>query len=194
MNDLKFKPLSKETWGDFEKLFGERGACGGCWCMSWRLKRSEFDKNKGKGNKALMRKLVLKKKETGILAYIKHEPVGWCSVAPREDFLRLNNSRVLGKVDDNPVWSIVCFFIDKKYRRKDISTELLKAVISYCKKKKVKILEGYPIEPYSENMPAVFAWTGFPSAFTKAGFREVERRSKSRPIMRCYLTESLNSH
>jgi len=186
MNDLKFKPLSKETWKDFEYLFGERGACGGCWCMSWRLKKSEFDKNKGKGNKILMRKLVNSKRETGILAYIKQEPVGWCSVAPRDDFIRLNNSRVLGKVDDNPVWSIVCFFINKKYRRQGLSTQLLKSVIAYYKKKKIKILEGYPSEPYSENIPAAFAWTGFPSAFTKAGFKEVERRSKSRPIMRYY--------
>ncbi len=186
MDKIIFKPLSKETWNDFEKLFGERGACGGCWCMSWRLKKSEFDMNKGKGNKTLMRKLVNSKKETGILAYIKQVPVGWCSVAPREDFLRLNNSRVLGKVDNNPVWSIVCFFIDKKYRRKGLSTQLLKSVIAYCKKKRIKILEGYPIEPYSENMPAAFAWTGFPSAFTKAGFKEVVRRSKSRPIMRYY--------
>ena len=186
MDKLSFKPLSKETWKDFEYLFGERGACGGCWCMSWRLKKSEFDKNKGKGNKALMHKLVNKKEETGILFYIDKEPIGWCSVAPREDFLRLNNSKVLGKIDDKPVWSIVCFFIDKKYRQTGLSSEILKGVITYYKKKKVKILEGYPTEPYSENMPAAFAWTGFTSAFIKAGFKEVERRSKVRPIMRYY--------
>ena len=186
MDKISFKPLSKNTWKDFEYLFGERGACGGCWCMSWRLKKSEFDKNKGSGNKALMRKQVNSGKETGILTYVKNEPVAWCSVAPREDFLRLNNSRVLGKVDDNPVWSIVCLYIDKKYRREGLSSEILKGVITYYKKKRIKILEGYPTEPYSENMPAALAWTGFPSAFIKAGFQEVERRSKSRPIMRYY--------
>jgi hypothetical protein len=30
------------NWIDLEKLFGAHGACGGCWCMWWRLKRSVF--------------------------------------------------------------------------------------------------------------------------------------------------------
>jgi len=187
MEKLNFQQLKKETWKDFEKLFGERGACGGCWCMSWRLKRSDFEKSKGEGNKRKMKKLVDKNEEIGVLAYLKDEPIGWCSVAPREKFARLENSRVLGRIDDKPVWSIVCFFIDKKHRRLGLSTELLKGVIKRCKSKGVKIIEGYPVEPYSENMPAAFAWTGFPTAYIKAGFKEVERRSPSRPIMRYYL-------
>ena len=50
MAKLKFRALTKETWKDFENLFGERGACGGCWCMSWRIKKAEFEKCKGDGN------------------------------------------------------------------------------------------------------------------------------------------------
>ena len=187
MAKLKFRALTKETWKDFENLFGERGACGGCWCMSWRIKKAEFEKCKGDGNKRLMKKLVNKYEEIGILAYLENKPVGWCSVAPREDFVRLNNSRVLSRVDDKPVWSIVCFFVDKNYRKMGLSAELLKGVIHYGKSKGVVILEGYPVEPYSENMPAAFAWTGFQNSFKKAGFKEVERRSKSRPIMRFYV-------
>ena len=187
MEKLIFMPLKKETWKDFEGLFGERGACGGCWCMSWRLKKAEFDKSKGVGNKSLMKKLVEKNNEIGILAYLNDKPIGWCSVAPREDFIRLNNSKVLGRIDNKPVWSIVCFFINKNYRKMGLSAEILKGVIDYCKSKGAAILEGYPAEPYSENMPAAFAWTGFPAAFIKAGFKEAERRSKSRPIMRYYL-------
>ncbi|MDP3580843.1 MAG: GNAT family N-acetyltransferase [Ignavibacteria bacterium] len=184
---LIYKPLTIKNWNDFETLFGERGACGGCWCMTWRLKSSQFEKQKGSGNKKAMKLLVENKEQIGIIAYDGKTPVGWCSFAPREKYLRLENSKVLSPVDDNQVWSITCFFMAKDYRRKGISSELLKFAITFCKKKKVKILEGYPTVPYSKTIPAAFAWTGIPASFEKAGFVEVARRSKARPIMRYYL-------
>lgn len=199
-NELIFKELTKQTWQDFETLFGERGACGGCWCMYMRLKNAEFKKQKGEGNKNAMKKLVDKKTTIGLIAYINKEPVGWCSIAPRENFVRLESSRTLKPIDDKPVWSIVCFFVNKKYRKQGLSVEIIKGAVEFCKKlseaksssalKKVNpplIVEGYPVVPYKENMPAAFAWTGLPNAFVKAGFEEVERRSRTRPIMRYYL-------
>jgi len=185
--NLKFRPLTLATWGDFAKLFGGRGACGGCWCMSWRIMPKEFRLNKGEGNKKAMKKLVKDAEPIGVIAYIKNEPVGWCAVAPREKFIRLENSRVLRRIDNQPVWSITCFFIARPYRRMGLSEEMLKGVIEYCKKRKVKILEAYPVKPYSKNMPAAFAWTGFVSAFRQAGFEIAKQWSKSRPMMRYYL-------
>jgi GNAT superfamily N-acetyltransferase len=184
---LSYKPLTVKNWQDFEILFGERGACGGCWCMAWRLKSSQFEKQKGNGNKNTMKRLVEEKEQIGIIAYDGKTPAGWCSFAPREKYIRLQNSKVLAPVDDKPVWSITCFFMAKDFRRKGLSAEMLKFAIEFCKKKNVKILEGYPTVPYSEKMPSAFAWTGFPSSFIKAGFTEAARRSKSRPIMRYYL-------
>ncbi|OLN26369.1 GNAT family N-acetyltransferase [Desulfosporosinus metallidurans] len=182
--NLKIYELDLPRWVDFEKLFGERGACDGCWCMSWRLKRSDFERQKGKENRSAMRTLVEQNMKTGVLAYIDNEPIGWCAVAPREDYLRLENSRVLKRIDNEQVWSVTCFFISKSFRRKGISLELLKGVIKYCEINNVKIIEGYPGVPYGEQVPDAFEWTGIPSAFEKAGFVEVERRSKSKPIMR----------
>jgi GNAT superfamily N-acetyltransferase len=184
---ITYKPLSEKTWKDFEILFGERGACGGCWCMAWRLKPSDFEKQKGLGNKKAIHKLVKENEPIGIIGYAGKKPAAWCAVAPREKFVRLENSRVLKKIDEQPVWSITCFFILKEYRRKGLSSEVLKCAIDYCKKKKVKILEGYPSVPYSNNIPAAFAWRGFPSSFEKAGFTEAARRSRTRPIMRYYV-------
>ena len=155
--------------------------------MAWRLKSSEFEKHKGAGNKRIMKSLVKQKEQIGIIGYIGNKPVAWCSFAPREKFIRLENSRVLKKIDDEDVWSISCFFISKEFRRKGLSTGLLKGVIAFCRKKNVKILEGYPTVPYSKAMPAAFAWTGIPAAFDRAGFEEAAKRSKSRPIMRYYL-------
>jgi GNAT superfamily N-acetyltransferase len=187
VSKIEFHPLDKSRWKDFEKLFGERGACGGCWCMAWRLKQKDFEIQKGNGNKKAMKKIVDKNEIPGIIAYVNNEPAGWCSFAPREKFIKLENSKVLARIDDKPVWSITCFFIAKHFRRKGLSTKLLEGVIKFCKNKKVNILEAYPVEPYSENIPAVFAWTGIPSAFEKAGFKVAERRSPKRPIMRYYL-------
>ena len=182
-------PLDKTRWDDFVTLFGDRGACGGCWCMSWRLKPTEFDRQKGAGNKNAMKRLVSKGEPLGVLAYIGNEPVGWCAVAPRENYPRLENSRVLSRVDDRPVWSITCFFVAKKYRNKGISVELLKGVIQHCKRMKVKIIEGYPEVPYQAKIPDAFAWKGIPSSFRKAGFVVAEKRTKSKSILRYYLQQ-----
>ena len=94
------------------------------------------------------------------------------------------NSRVLKRIDDKPVWSVVCFFIHKNYRKKGVSVELLNGAKAYIKSKKGKLVEGYPVEPKSGRTADVFAWTGVSSAFRKAGFKEVLRRSETRPIMR----------
>lgn len=184
MNNFTFKELTIKTWTDFEKLFGERGACGGCWCMSWRLLSKDFEKGKGESNKKTMKGLVKKGRNIGIIAYLDTEPIGWCSVAPREDFIRLEKSRVLKPIDDKPVWSVSCLFIAKGYRKMGVSAKLLKEAVKFAKKNGAKIVEGYPTYPYSDNIPAAFAWTGIPSSFVKAGFTEAARRSKTRPIMR----------
>ncbi len=187
---LEFHPVTPKRWRDLEKLFGERGACGGCWCMCWRLKRSQFEKQKGAGNKKALKKIVAAGKVPGLLAYAGREPVGWCSVAPREAFPVLENSRILKRVDDQPVWSASCFFVARPYRRQGLSVKLLRAAVAYAKKKGARMVEGYPVEPKKTPMPDVFAWTGLAGAFRQAGFKEVLRRSPTRPIMRCSARKS----
>jgi GNAT superfamily N-acetyltransferase len=186
--ELKYHPATEQRWKDLEKLFGERGACAGCWCMWWRLKRSEFNRQKGEGNKKALKKIIKANEIPGILVYNKTEPIGWCAISPRKSYSGLERSRVLQPIDDNPVWSVVCFFIAKPYRRKGITIKLLEAAVKHAKKNGAKIVEGYPVEPGKEGlMPDVFAWTGFSSAFLKAGFKEAARRSAGRPIMRYYI-------
>ena len=184
---LTYRELTIENWKDFESLFGENGACGGCWCMLWRLKRSVFEAQKGEKNKLAMFDLVKAGKKPGIIAYLNNEPVGWCALSKRENYPALERSRILKKVDEQRVWSISCFFIHKKIRRKGVSIKLLKFAIHYCKENGATIIEGYPVEPKKDKMPAVFAWTGIASAYLKAGFKEVARRSETRPIMRYFI-------
>jgi GNAT superfamily N-acetyltransferase len=185
LRNLKFRPLTTDRWRDFEKLFGERGACGGCWCMWWRLTRAQFERQKGQKNKRAMKKIVNSGEVPGILVYAEGEPIGWCSLGPREDFPSLERSRVLKRVDDRPAWSIVCFFIARPYRKKGVSVKLIEAAVKYARKNGALLIEGYPHELKKE--PATwadaFVWTGLASAFRKAGFIEVARRSATRPIM-----------
>ena len=181
---LTFHPLTPQRWPDLERLFGARGACGGCWCMSWRLTRAQFDRQKGARNKAAFKNIVATGPAPGVLAYSGAEPVGWCAVAPREVHKRMENSRILAPLDDAPVWSVTCFFIARAFRRAGVSAQLLKAAVAHATKLGAKIVEGYPVEPRKDPMPEVFAWTGIRSAFDKAGFKEVARRAETRPIMR----------
>ena len=185
--NLKIYPLDRTRWDDFELLFGPRGACGGCWCMSWRLKKSEFELGKGEPNKRSMKDIVCRDEPAGVLAYVDGSPIGWCAVAPREVYKRLENSRVLKRIDDRPVWSITCLFIAKTFRRRGISTELIKGAVEYAKSNGAKIVEAYPVVPYSDNVPDAFLWTGIPASFQAAGFVEVARRSKGKPMMRYFI-------
>jgi GNAT superfamily N-acetyltransferase len=182
--NLEFRPLTPRRWPDLETLFGERGACGGCWCMFWRLTRAEYEKKKGVGNRRAFKKLVESGKVPGVLAYAVGAPVGWCAVAPRTDYSTLARSRVLAPVDEQAVWSVTCFFVARPFRRRGVTVELLRAAVDFARKKGAKIIEGYPVEARKGKMPDVFAYTGLPSAFRKAGFVEILRRSRTRSIMR----------
>src|SRR5215510_6158115 len=93
--ELSFYPLTPKRWGDLEDLFGERGACGGCWCMWWRLKRVDYEKQKGQKNKAAFKSVVASGEVPGILAYKKGKPIAWCALARRETYTALERSRVL---------------------------------------------------------------------------------------------------
>jgi len=182
---LGFHPLTPDRWPDLERLFGPRGAIGGCWCMWRRLTRSEFDRQRGAGTRRAFRQIVGSSDvPPGLLAYVGDKPVGWCAVAPRSEYPALNRSRVLKPVDDRPVWSVTCFFIARPYRRKGVMVALLKQAIAFAAAHGATLVEGYPVEPRKPNMPDVYAFTGMASAFRAAGFKEVARRSESRPIMR----------
>ena len=184
VDKLDFAPLTPDRWADLEALFGPRGACGGCWCTSWRLSRSVFESGKGEGNRKAFRAIVASGAEPGVLAYVDGEPVAWCAVAPREAYPRLERARTLARVDQMPVWSIVCLFVTRRYRRTGVSEPLVRAAVAHAVRHGAKLVEAYPVEPYSPEMPAAFAWTGIVSAFSRAGFKEVVRRSRTRPIMR----------
>jgi GNAT superfamily N-acetyltransferase len=180
---LAFRPVTPGRWKDLEALFGERGACGGCWCMAWRLRHREFQAGKGAANRRALKRIVESGGRPGVLAYDGPTPVGWCSVGPREEFAFLARSRVLKPLDDRAVWSITCLFVAKGRRRRGLGARLLRAAADLAARRGARLVEGYPTES-RQKLPDAFVWTGTPGAFRRAGFREVLRRSPSRPIFR----------
>jgi GNAT superfamily N-acetyltransferase len=186
--DLTFELLSKNNWRQFVALFGDRGACGNCWCMYFRLKKDDFIEGKqNNGNKDMMKELVWDNKPAGVLGFYQGQAIGWCALAPREDYPKLENSRVHKRIDNEPVWSLTCFFIDKQYRRMGISVAMLKGVIDIAVKEKISIIEAYPTIPTKPELPDSFAWIGLYKSFERAGFKIVDTTSKNRPMVRYYV-------
>jgi len=181
---LRFEPLTPDRWRDAVKVFGPRGACAGCWCMLWRRRRAQWERGKGAGNRAAFRRVVERGPPPGILAYADGDAVAWCAVAPREAYVQLERSRVLRRIDAEPVWSVSCLFVSRVWRRRGVSVALLRAAGDFAASHGARIVEGYPVEPYSGKMPDAFAWTGTVAAFRAAGYEEVARGSPKRPIMR----------
>jgi len=180
--EIEVRPLSARTWNDFVELFGQdRGASGGCWCMFWRQPREEWKARTRNGNQRKIRRLVKPGNPPGLLAYRDGKPVGWVSIAPRDEFPRLNSSQNLRPVDRKKVWSVVCFYIRRGHRKSGVASALLSAAVESARQRGARIVEGYPVAGTQESGDA---WTGVPSMFTKVGFKEVERRHASRPIVR----------
>jgi GNAT superfamily N-acetyltransferase len=186
--DVEVHPVTPGRWRDLVELFGEeRGAYGGCWCMYFRLASTEFHegaRDHGRRNRAAMKAIVGSGSTPGLLAYMDGGPVGWVSVAPREEFGKIGRARSTKPVDDKPAWSIVCFYIDRHHRGDGVGTALLRAAVDYAREKGARLVEGYPVDPRRGKIPNAEAYYGLVSMFESAGFREVERRTPSRPIMR----------
>ena len=189
MNKLRFAPLTPAGWAAFTKLFGPNGASSGCWCMWWRLERKDYRAGQYATNKRRMKKLVDSGVKPGLLAYAGREAVGWIAFAPREDYSGLARARTLKPVDDQPVWSVTCFFVAKEHRGRGVTTQLLNAAADYARKQGARLLEGYPNQPGAP-WPDAGMYTGVVSAFEKAGFEVAAKPSKSRRIMRRSLIRS----
>ena len=180
---LRIRPLTPSLWPALEDLFGEIGACNGCWCMYWRIGPA-YRKRPRSENKKEFHQIVEKGPPPGLLAFLGDLPVGWCQLTPRAEAPWLDKVRGTKPVDQVPVWSISCFYVRKGYRRKGVSFALIEAAVQYAKKAGAPALEAYPLDA---NLTPSSTGTGYASTFARAGFEEVARHLTPRPILRKYL-------
>lgn len=169
---ISTRKLTPDLWPMIEKLFGASGACGGCWCQAWRIEKGErWSGIKGSTARRRLHRGVLRGTVHGILAFAGEEPVGWCTFGPRLTFPRLDRAPSLKCDDAAEVWSIPCFFVARRFRRKGVATALLRHALLEMKRLGAACAEGYPSKPDKTGRYIdTFAWTGTRSLFQKAGF------------------------
>ncbi len=184
--NLKVRDLSPALWPALVELFGPRGACGGCWCMHWRLEKGErWDDLKGEPAKRRMKALVAAGKARGAIAFVGKEPVGWIAYGPRRDFPRLDRARTLACEDSGDVWALPCFFIKAGWRDQGVAGALLAHALKVLRRRGAKIAEGYPVNlKPGQRLPNAFAWTGTHSLFRDAGFELAGAPTTSKLRMR----------
>jgi GNAT superfamily N-acetyltransferase len=174
---IRIRPLSPSDWPNIENLFGKNGACGGCWCMWWRVPRGGklWAESKGEKNRRALRQLITTGKVHGCLAFADDLPVGWCCVGPRRDFPRTERSNALKSEWDEKTWSVTCFFIRNGWRNQGISSSLLRESVKLARSHGAKTVEGYPIKINwtRGQIPGAFAYTGLPQMFERQRFVDI---------------------
>ena len=181
---LEFHPVTVERLPDLARFSAHHGKFRYCSCMRWRMASTDYRNSTPEGRSAALKGLVERGIPVGVLAYSEAEPVGWCSNAPRETYAALERYRALARVDADPVWSVVCFFVDRHFRRQSVTLGLLSAAVSYAHSKGALIVEGYPVEPG----PRSYTYMGSPRTFLMAGFVDVSPPGQARSVMRYFIT------
>jgi ribosomal protein S18 acetylase RimI-like enzyme len=186
---LTIAPLTPDRWPDLEAVFNAKGCsvARGCWCMAYRRSGSRGPLPPGmthaKANRAGLKALVNAGHPPGLIGYRGKTPVGWVSIGPREEYAKLERSPVMKAVDEQPVWSVICFVVPSEYRGQGVAQALLGGAVSYAKKQGATLVEAYPVDkPARSNDDAM--WFGAKSMYDNAGFTEVARRKPQRPIVR----------
>jgi len=180
--DLTFRAVEISTWPDFERLFSSRGAPHYCWCRVYRATRGSSRQADRTEARAAMCERIHQGMHVGVLAFADGEPVGWCSVGPRPTFPRLRTTTVSGAADpdDSSVWSLTCFFVPRRFRKRGLASRLLQAAVDHARRQGAKAVEAYPVDLDSPG----YRFGGFRPMFRAAGFRELGRLGKRRYVAR----------
>ncbi len=172
--------MTAELWRAFEDLFDTDGPVGQCWCMYWRIGRS-YDDRAREANRDDFHRIVDTGPPPGLLTLAGDQAVGWCQITPRDDLEWLNDFPRLRRIDELPVWSISCFYVRKGWRKKGVSTTLIRAAVEAARNAGAPAVEAYPLD---RELTPSSSFTGYLSTFERAGFEVVARRDPSRPIVR----------
>jgi GNAT superfamily N-acetyltransferase len=170
---IQVVPATLDRWADIVTLMGGDGDKG-CWCQAPRGRAAGYGKAvQGARREALRSQVEDDDPPPGLLAYVDGEIAGWCGFGPRPNLPRLERSRTIPKVDDLPVWSILCFKVRVGYRRRGVAAALLDGVIDLARRSGAPGVEAYPIDPEGGRVDVNFGYVGVTPMFEKAGFRRV---------------------
>ena len=177
---LEYHPVTLERRADLARFSEAHGKFRYCSCMRWRLTSAEYKASTKESRVATLDGLVAEDTPVGVLAYRDGEPVGWVAIAPREALGALERFKALARVDTHPVWSVTCFFIDRRVRRQGVTLGLLNAAVAYARSQGAAIIEGYPVEPGA----GLYTYMGTIATFHAAGFVNVTPPGRERQVWR----------
>lgn len=181
---LEIVGATADRWADLVDLFERRGPRGAwprtsaCYCMFWRLPPSDYEaafrqrslENRSGGpNKTAMKRIVERGEVPGLLAYRDGRPVGWISVSPQSEFVRLEHSPQLRAENAGAAehtWSIPCLYVERAAWRTGVGAALIEAAVERAVAHGATTVEGYPVKA-----PSVDPYTGYDTMFADAGFR-----------------------
>jgi GNAT superfamily N-acetyltransferase len=167
---LVVEPLSPARWPSLAALFSEGGDPKWCWCTFWRHRSSGDFSRTAADNRAELEARAAHDPAPGLIALDGDRAVGWCSLGPRSAFERLERSRTIPRLDDRPVWAIVCFVVARDARGTGVTRLLLDAAVAYAAERGAPALEGYPADLSDGRISNAAAYTGTLSTFLAAGF------------------------
>ena len=93
VNRLDVHPATPDRWADLAELFDNKGDAAACSCMWFRVQPKTFSASGKAGNRAAMATRVAAGEEPGLIAYDGDRPVGWVSVSPRRDYVRIETRK-----------------------------------------------------------------------------------------------------
>ena len=173
---IEVVPASPERWADVVTLLGGNGDKG-CWCQAPRGRAAGHGSSEPGSRREALRSQLDEDPPPGMLAYLDGEIAGWCGFGPRPNLPRLERSRTIPKIDDLPVWSILCFNVRVGYRRRGVAAALLDGVVDFARRSGAPGVEAYPIDPEGGRVDVSFGYVGVTPMFEKAGFRRVVETS-----------------
>jgi GNAT superfamily N-acetyltransferase len=191
-------PANQASWDDLRTVFGTRGDPSRCYCQRYKMRPGESWASFPAEERAFRLRTQTdcghpeSATTSGLVAYLDHEPVGWCAVEQRTTYPRLLlktrvpwADRAEDKSDDS-VWAVTCFVTRVGYRRRGISRALARAAVDFARERGARAIEGYPMitERGREVTLPVEIHVGSRSVFAAAGFTEVSHPTLRRVVMR----------
>jgi GNAT superfamily N-acetyltransferase len=192
-HDVRILPASVDRFDDIARLVGsDDPSVPACWCLSYRLSSSEFNRLRGSERPDRLRALCDRTPAPGLVAYLEDTAVGWCSFGPRPAMERLMRSQTIPRLDPPDTWCIVCFVVAPGARRRGVAQALLNATVAYARSHQAQAIEGYPIETNGQRVSGAFAYVGTVSMFERAGFHHLaDTNARSAKLTRVIMRHDL---
>jgi ribosomal protein S18 acetylase RimI-like enzyme len=129
-------------WFDFfdNRAFIDNKEWKGCYCTAFYYPKPKEYVNPSDKRKDYAKWLIENGRMKGYLAYTDDKVVGWVNANEKKNYPRLDDIYDASE----KVLSIVCFIVQKEYRRKGIAKQLLNRIVEDAKERGYLVIEAYP--------------------------------------------------